>query len=205
MTTAFPAALDAYGDPTGGAVQGSTTPTHSGHHTNHNDAIEALEAKLGTGSSIAAANTVLRGTGSGVTSYGQVAAAMLATGAISQVALAAPTTVSPSTSGAEVLMDQMTVTISCVGSGLLLIFYEAILQNVTVGAVNVLDLFVGGANVTRREVGCKVSTAADHVGGFYVLNSTPGSLTVEVKWFATGGTLTSPVLERALMALELRL
>jgi hypothetical protein len=85
MTTAFPGALDAYGDPSGGATQGSTTPTHSGHHQNHNDAIEALEAKLGIGASVAASNQVLRGTGAGATAFGQVQAADIAVGAAPQL------------------------------------------------------------------------------------------------------------------------
>jgi hypothetical protein len=75
VTTAYPAALDAYGDPAGAAVQGSTTPTHSGHHTNHNDAIEAIETKLGTGTGAPPASAaVLRRTGTGASGWGQIVA-----------------------------------------------------------------------------------------------------------------------------------
>lgn len=57
---AYPTALSNY--------TGSETLSAAGHATNHN----ALEAKLGIGSSTATANTVLRGTASGTSSWGQV-------------------------------------------------------------------------------------------------------------------------------------
>ncbi|MCP5353535.1 MAG: hypothetical protein H6926_10190, partial [Chromatiales bacterium] len=51
MTTLFPGALDNFTDPTGTAMLGATTPKHSEHHANINDAIEAIEATIGeTGS-----------------------------------------------------------------------------------------------------------------------------------------------------------
>lgn len=46
MATAYPAALDTFTNPLAGDP--TTAPTHAGQHTNKNDAIEAIEAELGT-------------------------------------------------------------------------------------------------------------------------------------------------------------
>lgn len=60
MATTFPTSLDNY--------TGSETLSGAGHAQNHN----AIEAKLGTGSSTPVASTVLRGTGTGTSSWAQV-------------------------------------------------------------------------------------------------------------------------------------
>lgn len=49
MATGFPTSLDALTNPTSG--QALNSPSHSGQHTNANDAIEALQAKVGVNSS----------------------------------------------------------------------------------------------------------------------------------------------------------
>lgn len=49
MTTSFPAALDGFTNPTGS--QPVSSPSHSGLHSNANDALAALEAKVGVDSS----------------------------------------------------------------------------------------------------------------------------------------------------------
>jgi microcystin-dependent protein len=49
MATNFPTSLDALTNPTSG--QALNSPSHSGQHTNSNDAIEALQAKVGVNSS----------------------------------------------------------------------------------------------------------------------------------------------------------
>ncbi len=69
MSTAYPGALDTLTNPTSSDTLNS--PSHSAQHANSNDAIEAIEAKLGTGSSTATNNTVLRGTGSGSSAFAQ--------------------------------------------------------------------------------------------------------------------------------------
>lgn len=50
MATSFPASLDSFSNPAG-TDDVSTVVKHSTHHANHNDAIEALEAKVGINSS----------------------------------------------------------------------------------------------------------------------------------------------------------
>tara|TARA_R110000868_G_scaffold95825_2_gene263416 strand:- start:2220 stop:3983 length:1764 start_codon:yes stop_codon:yes gene_type:complete len=49
MTTSFPAGLDALTNPT--SADGLNSPDHAGQHANVNDAVEALEAKVGVNSS----------------------------------------------------------------------------------------------------------------------------------------------------------
>lgn len=68
MTTAYPGAADALTNPASGDALSS--PSHSGQHANANDALEAIEAKLGTGASIpTTAGHVLTVTGAGATGY----------------------------------------------------------------------------------------------------------------------------------------
>lgn len=56
MTTSFPTGLDNFTDPGGTEMLGASTPTHSQHHANLNDAIEAIEAKVGVNSSAVASS-----------------------------------------------------------------------------------------------------------------------------------------------------
>lgn len=61
--------------PPAGSASPSDTLAAAGHtalHNNDRDEIAALAAKLGTAASVAAANTVLRGTGAGTSAWGQV-------------------------------------------------------------------------------------------------------------------------------------
>lgn len=51
MATNFPASLDTFVNPLTSDKQGLSSPKHSVHHENHNDAIEALQAKVGIDSS----------------------------------------------------------------------------------------------------------------------------------------------------------
>lgn len=51
MSTLFPTTLDTFTDPTGTQATNATNPTHSGIHSNANDAIAALEAKVGVNGS----------------------------------------------------------------------------------------------------------------------------------------------------------
>lgn len=52
--------------------QFTNNPDHAVLHSTENDAIKAVETKLGTGASTATSNTVLRGTGTGTTAFAQV-------------------------------------------------------------------------------------------------------------------------------------
>jgi hypothetical protein len=80
----FPASLDALLNPTSTTKRNAPGFELDVVISTLNDIAEALEAKLGTGASTPSANTVLRGTGTGTTTYGQVQAGEIAAGAVTQ-------------------------------------------------------------------------------------------------------------------------
>ena len=91
MATNFPTSADdattVGGDslPAAGTALSDSTaghPSHSDLHENVGDAVQAVEAKVGTGASTPAANTVLTGTGSGTSGWATVATAMIADDAV---------------------------------------------------------------------------------------------------------------------------
>ena len=91
MATNFPTSADdattVGGDslPAAGTALSDSTaghPSHSDLHENVGDAVQAVEAKIGTGSSTPAANTVLTGTGSGTSGWATVDRAMITADAI---------------------------------------------------------------------------------------------------------------------------
>lgn len=67
MTTAYPVALDAFGNPL--ASDPLSAPPHHAQHADANDAIEAIEAKIGIGAGTPAAGTVLAGSAPGVSGW----------------------------------------------------------------------------------------------------------------------------------------
>lgn len=73
MSTNYPTSIDdgtTLPNPTGANTLNS--PDHAAEHANVNDAVKAVETKLGTGASTAASGQVLRGTGSGASAFGQL-------------------------------------------------------------------------------------------------------------------------------------
>lgn len=70
MAINFPSSADTFTNPT--ATSKRNSPSLAGQQSDQNDAIEALESKIGTGASTPTANKVLRGTGTGITVYAQV-------------------------------------------------------------------------------------------------------------------------------------
>lgn len=78
MSTNFPTALDdAVSLPNPTAVSKTNNPSHASQHANENDAIKAIEAKIGTGSSTPSNNTLLRGNGSGTSEWSALTSAQL--------------------------------------------------------------------------------------------------------------------------------
>lgn len=98
MATNFPVSADdattVGGDslPAAGTELSDTLSGHPSHavmHENVGDAIQAVEAKVGTGSSAPAADTVLTGTGSGTSSWSTVSTGMIGDGQVTEAKLAA--------------------------------------------------------------------------------------------------------------------
>lgn len=72
-TTNFPTSLDTTSSlPNPGSGDITTNPSHASQHDVENDALRAIEAKVGIGASTPTANKVLRATGMGTTAYAQV-------------------------------------------------------------------------------------------------------------------------------------
>ena len=63
----YPTSLDSLVNPNSGDTTAAVD--HAAQHSNANDAIEALEAKLGIGASVAASGKLLRGTGAGSSAW----------------------------------------------------------------------------------------------------------------------------------------
>lgn len=97
--TDFPTSIDTFANPSAGDTTAAVS--HAAQHGNANDAIEAIETKLGTGASVPASNTLLRGTGAGTSEFSQLTSAQLAatlsdeTGSGSAVFANTPTLVTP--------------------------------------------------------------------------------------------------------------
>lgn len=73
MATNFPTSLDNNSSlPNPGSGNFTNNPSHSGQHSNENDAIKAIEAKIGIGASTPINNRVFRGTGTGMSAWGQL-------------------------------------------------------------------------------------------------------------------------------------
>ena len=81
MAINYPTSLDTFTNPS--ASDSMLTVSHSSQHTDINDAVEALEAKVGITSSTATDNTVLRGTGAGTSAWGQIDTGDIASGSLS--------------------------------------------------------------------------------------------------------------------------
>ena len=68
----FPASLDAFANP--GAADTLAAVPHHTQHSDANDSIEAIEAKVGTGASTPTLGKVLTGTGTGTSAWSDAAA-----------------------------------------------------------------------------------------------------------------------------------
>src|SRR5262252_9328307 len=72
MPSNFPGALDVLTDPNPADPVASSTVPHASQHTNLNDIIEAIEAKLGIGTSTSVAGRVLGDNGTGGSLWRQI-------------------------------------------------------------------------------------------------------------------------------------
>lgn len=194
----YPTSLDTLSNPTGGQVQGSTTPTHSGHHTNANDILEALEAKLGIGSSTAAANQVLRGTGAGASAWGQIVSADITDGTIGAVDLAAgaatnvafASAVSSTTSVHPTWVDLCSMTPTCIGGRVRL---DVALVLSCTGALNCyIGYKVDGGAVTQ--MGIQATVVGSYVASMSLADLgllSAGPHTITVVWAVTANLVAA--------------
>ena len=64
--------------PNPGSANNTNNPSHSALHTTENEAIKSVETKLGIGDTVPSNNTILRGSGSGQSTWGPLTSAQLA-------------------------------------------------------------------------------------------------------------------------------
>jgi hypothetical protein len=103
MSTRFPATGidDATTLPNPTASSTTNSPSHSAQHANVNDAVKAVETKIGTGASTPVVNTLLMGTGTGTSAWSALTSAQLAasisdeTGTGKAVFATSPTLITP--------------------------------------------------------------------------------------------------------------
>lgn len=152
MATDFPGAVDGSSTlPNPTATSKTNNPSLSSGQTNQNDAIKALEAKLGTGASTPSNNTFLIGNGSGTSAYSSLTSAQMAarvsdeTGSGSLVFATTPTLVTPkvdtineNTPGNGVTLDGLNVKDSKLNTN-----DSVVTANITADAVTDAKLIYG--------------------------------------------------------------
>lgn len=188
MTTTYPTTVQAHPNPGPTTLRNDPGFELDVVVATLGDTLEAVQTKLGTGSSVAAANQVLRGTATGATAFGQVQTGDLAGAACTQLAQAnlgastssvAPTwataaAIGPTTfAGGQVRLDVLLLA-TIPTSRLVYLGY-----NVDGGTDVQIGLmsFVGGAFMTFTCIG--------------FLGALGGSHTVNVRWMVTGDTLSA--------------
>lgn len=154
MATDYPGAVDTTSKlPNPSASNFTNNPTHAGLHDNENDAIKAIQTKVGIGATTPAANTLLVGTGAGTTAWqGLTSAQLLAilsdeTGTGSAVFATTPTLVTPKVDTINEATGGNGTTIGGVNirSGALNTNNSVVTANITDAAVTSAKLAVGVA------------------------------------------------------------
>jgi hypothetical protein len=183
MATNYPAAKDdgtSLPSPTGTNTQNN--PDHAALHSNSNAAIIAVETKVGTGATVAAANTLLYGTGAGTSAWQGLTSAQLAsilsdeTGSGSAVFATTPTLVTPKvdTINENTLNNGVTVGGVNLKGGALNTNNSVVSANITNAAVTVSKLFTGAATAA-------VATSETTTSTTYVqLTTTTDNVTVTI-------------------------
>lgn len=168
----YPTSLDVLTNPTTNDFLNS--PNHVQQHGDVNDIVEALEAKLGIGASVAATNKLLRGTGAGASAWDKDAPAGVIVGTTDAQTLTQKTLTSPTINTAIInnpTLNTNTISEFTAASGVTIdgvLLKDGLVQ--TPGAVNTAALLDG--NVT----GSKLSTTAITLG-YAETTITQGSIT----------------------------
>lgn len=192
MTTTYPASVQALASPGSGTYQDDSGFELDVVVTTVNDTVEAVQTKLGIGSSNQSpvASRIMGADGTGTSSWRQVATADIAANAITQSAVAAsPSGNTTATSYADITSGS--ATLSTVGGDLLAI---AVLcaANSAAGNATYLALSLDAA----AEVGEEVFTAGVNNGQFVLCvvrkfaAPSAASHTIKMRWKVSAGTTT---------------
>lgn len=167
MATNFPSSVDDGTTlPNPSATNFTNNPDHASIHSNGNDAVKAIEAKVGTGASTPTSTMLLRGTGVGTSAWDKAAPTGTIVGTTDSQTLTNKTITGGTITGATI--SNPTLTVDSVNE-----FTSA--NGVTVDGLNIKDSKLNTANsvVTSNITDASV-TVAKRSGGFFI-GTIPGA------------------------------
>lgn len=206
MTTVYPGALDTLPRPLPTTLRNAPGLNLSGQIDNLADAIEALEAKLGTGATAAAAGRVLRATGAGASAWAALQTADIAANQVTQVVAAAVSTNGPqTTSTTAVLVPGMTISMTTQG-GAVLLLWDMTASSTGVPTHSAYELYDASAALARREQRHVSADTPMMISQVHGMSPTAGVHVFELRWWIAAGVgpIVSTLMERAMVAIEFK-
>lgn len=200
----FPTSLDSLVNPSAADYQDSVD--HASQHTLANDAIEALEAKLGIGASVAASGKLLRGTGAGASAWDKDAPTGTIVGTTDTQTLTNKTLTSPTINTAIISNPTLTVDTISEHTGAagvtidgLLVKDSKLATNNSVVTANITDDAVTAAKIDWASTGANggiwweeiARTTLSVAGDTITVSSIPARRYTRILFYAlaTGGVL----------------
>lgn len=171
-----------------------------------NSAAAVVVSKLAAGGT---ANRVVATADGTTMAMQQIATAMIANDAVSDLQDAGITTSSPTTTyayggGSPPTVPELSISFSSTGVPLLLMFTGTFKLN-TVASVIVLNLVMDGTSYAQTEVACDVANASMQAAMNRVVTPSAGTRALKVTWeIAFGGTATAYQLNRSFTVVELK-
>lgn len=166
----FPTSLDSFVDPTTNDFLNS--PNHVQQHSDANGAIEALEAKLGIGASVAASGKLLRGTGAGASAWDKDAPTGTIVGTTDSQTLTNKTLTSPTINTAIInnpTLNTDTISESTGGAGVTI--DGVLLKDSKINGSYITDETITTSHMQNRTRRVLISIHADGTGGAVAANS----------------------------------
>lgn len=185
----FPTSLDSLTNPSAGDT--TLAVDHASQHATVNDIVEALEAKLGIGASVAASNKLLRGTGAGASAWDKDAPTGTIVGTTDTQTLTNKTLTSPTINTAIINNPTLsTNTIAEFTAAAGVTIDGVLLKDAAVGANHVITASILDAAVTPAKL--LAGTGTTWVWQSYTptwTNLTVGNGTVTAKYARIGKTV----------------
>lgn len=212
MPANFPTSAPSLSNPTSTDKQNSTTSAlkHAFQHSQANDEIEAIAAKVGVSTASPAntptANTALVSDATNQSKWSTIVTAMIAANAVTQSNVAVGSSSGPTTTSTSMVdMTDMSITFTTTG-GNVLCMVVANLETSSAGA--------GGFMALRMDTGTdsqEVAHTMTNSGSSYTLCTfylftgvSAASHTFKGRWRTTTGTMTATGTRRIMAAVELK-
>lgn len=207
MPTNYPGSLDTHPNPTSTTYQDDAGFELDVLISNLGDALDAVEAKVGTGSSnqTAAAGRVLGADGAGTSSWRKVVTADLDLNQVTQYGISDGGTSGPTTTSTSYVdLSTNSVTLTTVG-GPCIVIASATLTNSSSGAVVFFAVNMDGGS-SQGERTQTVTTANHEYNATSIAVFTPssGSHTFKMRWSVNSGTGTAVGTRRTILVVELK-